>query len=72
MKYCLVSWTANYPDGRSFSGNATMTFEQGLPPTEAIVKIIKTNNPNLKSCEITLQDKLEFDSQRELDTYGRV
>lgn len=71
MKYCLVSWTAEFPDGRSFSGNASMTFEDGLPPSDATIEIIKKANPNLKDCKITLQDELEFNSQEELDSYGR-
>jgi len=72
MKYCLISWTAEFPDGQSYSGNATMTSENGLPPEQTIVEIIKRENPKLKDCEITLQDQLEFNSQEELDSYGRV
>lgn len=72
MKYCLISWTAEFPDGQSYSGNATMTSDVGLPQDEAIIEIIKRENPKLKDCTITLQDKLEFNSQGELDSYGRV
>lgn len=72
MQYCLVSWTAESPDGRSFSGNATMTLENGLPPSKAIIELLKEKNANLKNCKITLQDELEFDSQEELDSYSRV
>lgn len=72
MKYCLISWTAEFPDGQSYSGNATMTSDAGLPQDEALVEIIKRENPKLKDCTITLQDKLEFNSQGELDRYGRV
>lgn len=72
MKYCLISWTAEFPDGQSYSGNATMTSDEGLPPNETIIEIIKRENPKLKDCDITLQDKLEFNSQEELDSYGRV
>lgn len=72
MKYCLISWTADFPDGQSYSGNATMTSEDGLPPKETIIEIIKSENPKLKDCKITLQDQLEFSSQEELDSYGRV
>lgn len=72
MKYCLISWTADFPDGQSYSGNATMTSENGLPPKQTIIEIIKKENPKLKDCKITLQDQLEFNSQEELDSYGRV
>jgi|GEM_PF-1313901 len=72
MKYCLISWTADFPDGQSYSGNATMTSEDGLPPKQTIIEIIKRENPKLKDCKITLQDQLEFNSQEELDSYGRV
>jgi len=72
MKYCLISWTAEFPDGQSYSGNATMTSKDGLPPKQTIIEIIKRENPKLKDCKITLQDKLEFNSQEELDSYGRV
>lgn len=72
MKYCLISWTATYPDGRSLSGNATMTSKEGLPSQDALIEIIKTKNPKFKDCDITLQDQLEFNSQEELDSYGRV
>lgn len=72
MKYCLISWTATYPDGQSLSGNATMTAKEGLPSQEAIIEMIKTNNPKFKECKITLQDQLEFNSREELESYGRV
>lgn len=72
MKHCLIAWTAEFADGQSYSGNATMTSDKGLPQDETIIEIIKSNNPKLKDSTITLQDKLEFDSQQELDSYGRV
>jgi len=70
MKYYLVTWTAEDPDGENFSGNASMQWEDMNPSDEDIIENIKAKDPKLKDLRITIQDKLGFDSQEELDKYG--
>jgi len=70
MKYYLISWTAETEDGESFSGNATMQLKEENPSDEFIIDSLKSANAKLKDLRISLQDKLGFDTQEELDHYG--
>lgn len=70
MKYYLVTWTAENPDGENFSGNASMQWDGVYPSDEDIIENIKFENPKLENFRMTIQDKLEFNSQEELDNYG--
>ena len=71
MKYYLVTWTAEDKNLENFSGNASMEWDGEYPSDEDIIENIKSKDPKLKDLRITLQDKLEFDSQDDLDHYGR-
>ena len=71
MKYYLVTWTAEDKNLDNFSGNATLEWEGEYPSDEDIIENIKLSDPKLKDFKITLQDKLEFDSQADLDRYGK-
>ncbi|WP_207429780.1 hypothetical protein [Pedobacter sp. SYSU D00535] len=70
MKYYLVTWTAENQEGENFSGNASMQWDGDMPSDEDIIENLKVGQPKLKDYHITLQDKLGFNSQQELDKYG--
>ena len=70
MKYYLISWTATGADGESFSGNANFQSEDGYPADEVVIETLKSQNPKFDAYEFSLQDKLEFNTQEELDNYG--
>lgn len=70
MKYTLVTWTAENPDGENFSGNATLEWEGESPKNEEIIANIQSSNPKLKGLKLSLQDKLDFNSREELDDYS--
>ncbi|WP_374164787.1 hypothetical protein [Arcticibacter sp. MXS-1] len=72
MKYYLVTWTAENDEKENFSGNASMQWEGQDPTDEEIIENIQAENESLKGSTITLQDKLAFDSQEDLDNYGKM
>jgi hypothetical protein len=71
MRYYLVTWTAENQDGENFSGNASMEWDGDYPSDEVIIDNIKYKDEKLGNYQITLQDKLQFNSQEDLDNYGK-